>query len=549
MYYESKGKILRQKAISLMYLIFLAFLFTYVPSGFLDSVHHSNKSFDLLSKDASRENTANNLYFLSLLKSDPELYEQTKQDFLAIEDYSSTVQDFIDDIKLRMISVDKTDDYGYFVNGKKEKTSEDIMMEQRLADSVLRTLVNYKNYVLEFIGYKHLKALDEILPMPNTIARSDGQFAQSSAFFFSKTPLNVAILNLNHFRSGIERIKIYSYRELMKYIIEINKQNLPFEVLQSFRRSNPEGIGNARTLRQFFETLENDGWVIEETKDAVSTSYFSVESMTDTIYPEGYPLKFNIQFDSTEKKSVTVSLTGPGEARSFVLTKPGPFLYLPLNKGRYHISFSDGQKRVSKFIKIIDVEPLIQNTKLSTIYTGIDNALNIRTSEFGSKDQLVPSISKGEIFRKGDKFYARVAEEGIVQVSIFAKMSYGVIKVAEQMFAVRPLKDPYVTINNFPTGSVLSAAQLKSLRNISVNTDEYLVEEQFFVADFEVSVIYNNHTGITKPLRNTGASFNSFLLELMKDAKPGDIYIFDKIRAKSTLGNERMVHSYSLVVK
>ena len=115
MYYQSKGKELRQKAINLMYLIFLAFLFTYVPADFLDSVQTSGKSLDMLAKDAGKENTASAIYFLNLLKSDKGLYEKTKSQFLAIEDYSLDVESQIENYKLGLISVDGIDSLGYFV--------------------------------------------------------------------------------------------------------------------------------------------------------------------------------------------------------------------------------------------------------------------------------------------------------------------------------------------------------------------------------------------------------------------------------------------------
>ena len=148
MYYQGKGKELRQKAINLMYLIFLAFLFTYVPSDFLDSVQTSGKGLDMLAKDASKENTTSAIYFLNLLKSDEALYEKTKSQFLAIEDYSREVAMQIENYKFSLISIDGVDSNGYFINGKKDKTTEELMLNTQLSDSLFNTLKNYKNFIL-----------------------------------------------------------------------------------------------------------------------------------------------------------------------------------------------------------------------------------------------------------------------------------------------------------------------------------------------------------------------------------------------------------------
>ena len=549
MYYQGKGKELRQKAINLMYLIFLAFLFTYVPSDFLDSVQTSGKGLDMLAKDASKENTTSAIYFLNLLKSDEALYEKTKSQFLAIEDYSREVAMQIENYKFSLISIDGVDSNGYFINGKKDKTTEELMLNTQLSDSLFNTLKNYKNFILEYIGYEHATELDKMLNLSNSIVKSDGEAKPIEQFYFSHTPLNVAITNFNHFRGGIERIKIYAYRKIIKDLVESNQSNLPLEVIQNFNKLDILQVGNATTLRDFFEKVNLNKYLSSNEKETPPRSNLLVESVTDTIYPEGLPFKFQVYFDTASTKKVNIFVNGPGESRSFTTTKPGPFVYLPTSKGRYTITFKDNLKTVAKSIKVIDVEPLIQNTKLSTIYIGIDNPLNIKTSEYGTQDQMVATITKGEIFRKGDKFYARVAEPGLVQVAIFAKMPYGIVKVAEQFFAVRALNNPYALVNSHSNGSDVTLVSVSKMRNLSVVTDEYLLEEQYFIQEFTASIIYNGHTQITKPFTNIGNSFNSYLLEMLSKVKSGDKIMFTEIIAKSNLGNRIVLNPYTLNIK
>jgi hypothetical protein len=549
MYYQSKGKELRQKAINLMYLIFLAFLFTYVPADFLDSVQTSGKSLDMLAKDAGKENTASAIYFLNLLKSDAALYEKTKSQFLAIEDYSQDVETQIENYKLGLISIDGIDSLGYFVNGKKEKTTGEIMLNSKQSDSLFATLKNYKKFILDYIGYEHATEVDNMLHTPSMIKKSDGAIKSIEQYYFSHTPLNVAITNFNHFRGSVERIKIYAYRKLIRDLVENNRSDLPLEVLQNFDKMDIQRLGNTKTLREFFEKVNNNENAASKESQLKNQSNLLIESVTDTIYPEGRPFKFQVHFDTSTSKRVTIAVTGPEESRSFSTSKPGPFIFLPATKGRYTITFKDGVKSVSKTIRVIDVEPLIQNTKLSTIYIGIDNALNIKTSEYGKQDQMVATITKGEIFRKGDKFYARVTEPGLVQIAIFAKMPYGVVKVAEQIFAVRSLNNPYAIVNAHPNNSEVNLSAIKNMRNLTVVTDEYLLDEQYFIQEFTASLIFNGHTQITKPFKNAGNSFNSYLIELLSKAKSGDKIMFTEIVAKSNLGNRIILNPYNLIIK
>lgn len=549
MYYEGKGKILRQKAINLMYLIFLAFLFTYVPADFLDAVQQTGNASEKLSVEANKENISSSIYFLNMLKTDKDLYEKVKEQFLEVEDYSIDIEKFLSNVTLNLVSKDGVDTLGYFINGKKEKTTSEIMLNERMADSVVRTLRNYKSFILDKIGYEHQQQIDNMLNLPRTVKKSDGNVKSINDFYFAHTPLNVAVSNLAYFKGGITRIKIYVYRLIIKDLINKDKNGLPKEVIKNFEQVELEEIGNVQTLKEFFEKIQNKRALVQSDVQAEKISQLSIESLADTIYPEGMPFKFNINFDTASTDKVAISVIGPNERKTFVTTKPGPFVYLPVSKGRYTITFTDKQKSLSKAIRVIDIEPIIQNTKLSTIYIGIDNPLDIKTSEYGSQDQMVASITKGQIFRKGNKFYARVTEPGLVQVSVFAKMPYGVVKVAEQMFAVRNLNQPYAAVNNLPNGSVVAPNALKNMRSLSVVTDEYLVDEQFFIQEFNVSLIYNNYSQITKPFKNVGNAFNSYLIDLINEAKSGDRIMFSDIVAKSNLGTSILLNPYNIEIK
>ncbi len=549
MAYDNPGKKLRQKAINLIYLILMAFLFSYIPSDFLDSVQHSSRSLDMLSKDAGKENTETALYFLNLLKDDPELYEKTKQKFLDIEDFSQEMNQFVERLKLDLISKDGVDSFGYFNQGKKTETTQELLISNGMADSVMHLVRNYKEFITEIIGFEHLEPLNEMFPVHKIIQKSDGSRVNARAFYFAGAPLNISVMNLNHFKAGMERLRIYAYEQIIRNLVEERNQPTPLKVMQNFKENQVEQIGNANTIREFFENIQNKEYINGKDEPKKSTSLLYVQSASDTIYPEGHPFKFEVYFDTSITKRVTILVNGPQDNRNFSMSKPGPFIYLPVSKGRYTVSFSDGVKKVSKSIRVIDVEPVIQNTKLSTIYAGIDNPLNIKTSEFGTEDKLVASISKGEIFRKGDKFYARVNETGIVLVSIFARMPYGIVKVAEQMFAVRALTQPIAQVNGFENGSKVNIQAARNMKSMVVKTDEYLVDETYFIQEFTVTMIYNKHTAITKPFVNSGSAFNPYLLDLLTKANAGDKLMITDIVAKSNLGNRIILNPYNLEFK
>ena len=95
----------------------------------------------------------------------------------------------------------------------------------------------------------------------------------------------------------------------------------------------------------------------------------------------------------------------------------------------------------------------------------------------------------------------------------------------------------------------MPAADLKEIKKISLKTDEYLVNEEVYVAEFDFMKIYNEETSVTKPVKNVGSSFNSVVAKLISSGKPGDIFIFSNIKTKSSLGTEKIIAPLTLKIK
>ena len=246
--------------------------------------------------------------------------------------------------------------------------------------------------------------------------------------------------------------------------------------------------------------------------------------------------------------SLKITVKSDDGIQSFGMSKPGPFYYFPSSKGRYKFTFDNGTKVLTKNITVIDADPIIQNTRLSTLYIGIDNPLNVKTSEFDADDKLVAEITDGQVIKKGEIFYARVFKRGITQVKIYANMPYGRIKVAEKSFVIRELHPPTPLINGLKSGGVVRESNLNQLQTMTLITDEYLVDEDVYIADFDFMLVYNNYSSVNKPIKNVGSSFNNQILSAIKIAKPGDILIFSNIRTLSSRGVEIVIPSLTLTV-
>ena len=540
---------LRQKAVNLFYLIFLILIFSFIPSGFVDSTFHTNASLDLISNEVNQLNNTNTKYFLHLLKNEPELLYETKDKLIHIESLTKNTTAYIDSLKVKLISVDKMDNYGFFKFGKEETTSNDIMVYGKQADSLFNKLSAYKETMAEYLSPKEREQLDAILPLPRSEMTSDGSKMPINEFYFKHTPLNVSILNLSHFKSRVERIKVYAHQNLINKTLFENSRIIPFEDLKlAPGESVGDIIGNS-SIQEFFDKLQPQGYLEnEKAKGENKRNRYYIESLSDTIHPIGKAIEYYAYFDTSGTKSMRITVSSDDGTEKFRLTKPGSFYFFPNSRGRYKFTFTNGKKITTKKITVIDSDPIIQNTRLSTLYIGLDNPLNIKTSEFDADDNLTAEITDGQIIKKADIFYARVFKKGITQVKIYANMSYGRIKVAEKSFVIRELLHPIPIVNNLKSGGVVKSVNLTQFQDMKLLTDEYMVDEEVYVASFEFMLIYNDYEAVVKPIKNVGASFNSSILNSLQKAKPGDILIFNNIRTLSSRGVESLIPSLTITV-
>ncbi|MBT8326620.1 MAG: hypothetical protein KJP21_02785 [Bacteroidia bacterium] len=547
-YFESNGS-LRQKAINLFYLIFLILIFSFIPSDFVDSAHHTNKSLDLISNEINQLNVNSVNYYLHLLRNDPDLLNSTRQQLQEIEYITKNTTEYIDSLKLDLINIDKMNPYGFFKNGRKEFTSNELMIYDLKADSLFNKLEAFKKTISEYLIPKEVEHIHSILPLPKYELNSEGDYIEANKFYFDKTPLNVSILNLSHFKSRVERIKVYAHQNLLKQVLVENATILPFDNLKIVEGESISDLYGSSSISEFFEKIDPGGYLKQEIQRSnfKKTRYF-IESLTDTIHPMGKAIQYFAHFDTSGTKNMRITVSSDDGIQYFGLSKPGPFYFFPSSKGRYKFTFNNGTKTSTKNITVIDADPIIQNTRLSTLYIGLDNPLNIKTSEFDEDDNLIAEITDGQVIKKGEIFYARVFKRGITQVKIYADMPYGKIKVAEKSFVIRELHPPTPTINGLKSGAIIKEANLSQLESMSLITDEYLVDEDVYIADFDFMLIYNDFNSVNKPVKNVGSSFNNLILGAFKRAKKGDILIFSNIRTLSSRGVEIMIPSLTLTV-
>lgn len=547
--FESSAQRLRQKAINLLYLIFLAMIFTYISSDFVDAVQKSDQTTTVLGREVEMQTNRYNLIVLNHLKNDSITYNRTKHKIAAIDAKTSRELNFIDSLKFTLIAEEGFNPFGYFKGGKREVLSNEIMIEGEQAKKLFQRLKNFKLDISQFVEATKVDQIDSIMPLTSYEYKSDGQLIESEKFYFSKHPLTISVMNLTMFKSQLELIRSYVVNNAVQEAVNESTYPLPTPLAKAIT-ANDEALGSKDYIPIFLDQINWDSLIVyedvidkkerarieEDNED--KKKLVTIESLSDSVYAVGKPVRFNFGFDKTNKP-VTVSLTSPnGEEKSYVLNEPGVFLFVPEVKGYYELRFTNGTISGRKNLRVLDLKPVLETGQMGTLYIGINNQLNLRTSEFEDTEGLQARISEGQILKKGKSFYARVFKEGQVRVEVFAKMPYGFVRIADKQYVVRSLNPPIATLIGGNEAGTISMDELSSAKALRIKSDELLVEEEYYISKFEMTIIYNGHTAILRPIPNVGNSLNSNSLDALSKATPGDIIMFNNISAKSSLGTD-----------
>ncbi len=539
---------LRQKAINLLYLIFLALIFSFIPSDFVDAVQKSDQSMTILCSEVEMQTNRYNAIVLSHLKGNPESFEITKLKIFDIDNLTVKQLDIIDEIKLELVQDEGYNQFGYLQGGKRERYSNELMIYSNKAKELFASLKEFKLDISQFVEVDQVDQIDSILPLREFETRSDGELVESEEFYFYKHPLTISMLNLSSFKSKVELIRSFVINDVVTTAVESGAYPIPSEI-EKIITSDKEVIGNRDFIRVFNEEINWDSVIVSQnTNDLEKTKIIeeeyeankdniSIESLTDSVYAVGKPVRFEFGFNA--QNWLTVRLQDPlGEEVSYTLTKPGEFMFVPEIKGYYQLRFTNGVKSGRKNLKVLDLNPVLADNKMGTLYIGINNELRLKTSEFENTEGLQARISEGRILKRGKNFYARVNEEGQVRIEIFAKMPYGFVRVAEKQYVVRRLNPPVAGLKGKTGSSTVSLGDLSSLQSLTIKSDELLVEEEFYISGFDFTIIYNNHTAILRPISNGGNALNSTSLDALSRVTAGDILMFSNVKAKSSLGTE-----------
>lgn len=522
-YEENKSKALRQKAISLLYLLFIAMVFIYVPSDFLDSLNQTKNSFEKTAKELSDlkkskfdlfENNNSNLELNKLV--DSVKYKNISALTDSTVNYIESVKSFLLD------NTGGTNQYGYPIKSKEFDVTDHLMLNTDKADELLIKLNQFKTKISTHATTDQLTVIDSILVIPNSFINFQGKQISWKEFYFKKAPLSATLMTLSKFQT---EIRLIEYLILDKYerdfLEDVLSKNGMIEITSEFDQSsqNKKIVSAKKTYRIGEELVFFSKGLA--TKSQIEEQNLDAENDAENDY-EVY-----IENSSGQKEEIKVD-------------EDGVLRYTPQQPGQYQLVYKDKGEQKKLSVKVVHADPNVAKQNLEVLYTGIKNPLKVKYLE-GDESPLAVQVSNGTIRQLDSTYYYESNKVGPMKLTVSSNLNGKQVTVAQKEFFVKELPLPYATINNERGGSI-GTRLIKNQTKLEIKSDIIESISFFYVKEFELIRISSSGVVVNKTI-NQGANFNSTTKKIINEAQEGDTYLFKDITVIGNDGNLRQIQS------
>ena len=165
--------------------------------------------------------------------------------------------------------------------------------------------------------------------------------------------------------------------------------------------------------------------------------------------------------------------------------------------------------------------------KMNVMYIGVDNPISVVAAGISSNDLRVSGSGGGiNLTRTGTgKYNATVSQQGTANVTV----SGGGLSPTSFEFRVKKIPDPVAKLGGESSGDIGNGT-FKAQRGVIAELVNFDFDARCEIAGFEL--VYAPRRQDPVPVTNGGATFNQQARALVNQAKPGDAFYFNNVRAK-----------------
>ncbi len=213
----------------------------------------------------------------------------------------------------------------------------------------------------------------------------------------------------------------------------------------------------------------------------------------------------------------------------------------------YSCENNDDGERITN-IAVTASTAKITSDKLNILYVGINNPIQITTSDFINEKIIKITGNNNTIEEISENNYIAT----IVDLSdnIGIEVLDGEILVKKEVFRSKRVPDPFISLESDNSNSI-SSNQFRSFSSLSDFTFPNNFKQDYpdvscNVASFTITKIGSRTDAVE--VTNNGSNYSAASSQLITQAKPGDFYLFTNIKV-SCSGDKANRSSNSLVYK
>jgi len=221
---------------------------------------------------------------------------------------------------------------------------------------------------------------------------------------------------------------------------------------------------------------------------------------------------------------------------------------LPVKSGKATYTATPNSTGVKKYkVKISVTNPLTKETKsydkvfeyevgrrsvavsadkMNVFYIGVNNPVSVSAAGVSS-NQLKVTGSGITISKKGSGKYTVTATRP--SQDAYVMVSGGGLKPTKFAYRVKRIPDPVAMLGNNDAGS-LGNGTMKAQLGLVAKLKNFDFEAKCNIQGFEMTYVRKREDGVV--VRNGGGRFKADAKRLVQKARPGDIYYFEKIKAR-----------------
>jgi hypothetical protein len=182
----------------------------------------------------------------------------------------------------------------------------------------------------------------------------------------------------------------------------------------------------------------------------------------------------------------------------------------------------------------------IANTKMNTVYIGLDNPITVAVANH-SPETIQVKVSQGTIRGEKGRYNWTVTKPGIATLTVFAEDK----KIATFEYRVKPLPNPVARLGHENSGT-LSTGVLKAQIGIGAWLENMDINATCRMISYKVTLVRQGQDPIQ--VENLGARFTKETQALIDSVQSGDVFFFEEVKCRCP-GDENSRKINSLVFR